>query len=104
MISVLALNNSPNQTFKVNVPGDVRNLNLYLTLSYNTIAGYWIMGIYDNSKNPIVLNIPLLVGQNLLAQYQYLDIGSVYLINTGDAALIPDDVNIGKFELVWKLV
>lgn len=104
MTSTLTLNNSPNQTFKTTIPGDTRNLNLTLKLSYNTVAEYWVMGVYDNAVNPIVLNVPLFVGQDLFAQYQYLDIGSVYLVNMGDLSLKPDDASIGNFALQWELI
>ena len=104
MTSTLALDNRPNQIVKVVVPGVARSLILFLKLSYNTIAGYWIMGVYDKAKNALVLNIPLLVGQDLFAQFKYLYIGSVYLVNTGDPALQPDDTNIGNFVLQWELI
>jgi hypothetical protein len=104
MVSKFALTNTPNQTINVSVPGDTRNLSLVLKLSYNKHAGYWILGIYDNSNNAIVVNIPIVINVNLLGQYQYLDIGSLALINTGDPSLNPDDANISNFVLVWKLV
>jgi len=104
MYSYLSLTNSPNQTFKVTVPGDTRRLNFILRQSYNAKAGYWTLGIYDTFSNAVVSTIPLIVGVNLLGQYQYLDIGSIYLINTGDASLAPDVDNISNFVLSWKLV
>jgi hypothetical protein len=105
MVSTLALTNKPNQTFKTTIPGDTRNLSFILTQSYNAQAGYWVLGIYDVSKNPIVLNIPMLCGYDLLGQYQYMNIGSIVIINTGDQAqLNPDNINISNFVLAWKLV
>jgi len=106
MISQISLSNSPNQTFKLSIPGDTQNLNFIITMSYNSEARYWIMGIYDSVNNtPIVLNIPMLCGYDLLDQLQYLRIGSIYILNIGDPTVeVPDDTNIStNFNLIWVL-
>lgn len=105
MVTEIALSNSPNQTFSVTIPGGSRNLSLIIRLSYNTPAGYWVMGIYDSSDSPIVLNIPLLCGHDLLEQYQYLNIGSAYVVNVGDTTIEnPDNTTIStNFKLLWEL-
>lgn len=107
MVSQIKLTGSPNQTMKVTVPGDNRNLSLTLTFQYNTIAKYWIMGVYDTpSGQPIVVGIPLLCGHDLLGQYQYLRIGSAYIVNIGDPTIeTPNETNIAdNFILVWTLI
>jgi hypothetical protein len=71
------------------------------------MAAYWMMGLYDaNTNQPIVLGVPLLCGHDLFEQLQYLNIGSVYVINIGDPTIeVPDDKTIGgNFILVWMLM
>ena len=105
METYFLLTSDPNQTYTVTIPGAKRNITFILTQSYNAQAGYWVLGIYDKSNTPIVLNIPLFCGYDLLGQYGYLDIGSLYLINAGDQTIeYPNDTNIdNNFELVWEL-
>jgi len=66
------------------------------------------MRIFDVTTNEITIdNIPLLTGDypagNLLKQYQYLQLGSIYIINASGVAMDhPDDTNLGTdFVLVW---
>lgn len=105
MVSEILLNNNPNQTCSLIVPGNRRNIAFVLTQSWNAEAGYWAIGIYDQTSRPIVLGIPLLCGHDLLEQYQYLNIGSLYVVNIGDPTIeTPDDKNIGQnFKLLWVL-
>lgn len=105
MINEIPLTNQPNQTFSATIAGEKRNLLLIITQFYNEQAGYWVLGIYDQSGTPIVLSIPLLCGHDLLEQYQYLNIGSLIVVNIGDQTIEnPSDTNIeNNFELVWVL-
>jgi hypothetical protein len=106
MVTEISLSGNPNQTWTVTIPGEKRNITFIITQSYNEMAGYWVLGIYDRTNTPIVLNIPLLRGHDLLEQYQYLNLGELYLINIGDSALEnPDDTNIAaNFKLLWVLL
>lgn len=105
MVTEITLSSKPNQTYSVSVSGTNRNVTFNITQSYNEIAGYWMIGIYDQANNPIVLNIPLLPGYDLLGQYGYLNIGELYLINYGDQTIeVPNDTNIeNNFKLLWVL-
>lgn len=105
MVSDIVLNGNPNQTYSLTVPGDRQNIAFVLTQSWNAEAGYWTIGIYDQTMKAIVLGIPLLCGHDLLEQFQYLNIGSLYVVNIGDPTIeIPDDKNIGQnFKLLWEL-
>lgn len=105
MINEIPLANQPNQTYSVTISGEKRNINFIITQSYNAQAGYWVLGIYDKTNAPIVLNIPLLCGCDLLEQYGYLDIGHLCLVNLGDQTVeYPNDKNVGgDFELAWEL-
>lgn len=105
LINQIRLSSKPNQTWTVTISGEKRNITFIITQSFNEQAGYWVLGIYDRANNPLVLNIPLLCGHDLLEQFQYLGIGSLCVANIGDASLEnPDSSNIDdNFELVWGL-
>lgn len=83
-------------------------LTLNLRFYYNRQAGFWAMDIADKSGNPIVSSVPLITGvwpgANILAPYDYMQIGSAYLINQNGAVTDwPDDTNLGTgFCMVWS--
>ena len=56
----IPLTNDPNQIFSVRLPVDDRNITLILRLRYNTIAGYWVLGISDENDEPLIAGLPLL--------------------------------------------
>lgn len=101
---VIPVDSSPNQTWQVSVNINGAVVTFFVTLDYNEIAEYWVMAISDSNQNPILNDIPLVTGLNLLRQYQYLGIGSIYLLPIGQQAEnYPDDTNLGTaFELVWS--
>jgi hypothetical protein len=106
-LQVIPVDSSPNQSFgtQVNVGG--QNISLNLQLSYNTMMAYWEMTIRDAQQNPLAFNIPLITGDypgaNLLQQFEYLGIGSAYILNaTGSADDYPGPSNLGSdFLLIW---
>lgn len=98
-----------NQTFEVtlNIDNTIRIFGI--TLYYNRIAGYWVMKIIDPKTNTILLDsIPLLTGgfgaANILGQYKYLKIGSIFLIKNGSVTDdYPKENNLGTdFKLLWS--
>jgi len=104
---MVPVTSKPNQKLSITVPVSGKNVKLNLKLSYNTQAGYWWITISDANNNILIDSLPLLVGQppanNLLEQYQYLGIGSMYLVNNGNSALdSPDKESLGTdFLLLW---
>jgi len=104
---VIPLTSEPNQSLTVTIPIGSQNITLNLKISYNSAAGYWVMTVKDKSNNILVDGIPLLCGQypagDLLEQYQYLNIGSAFILNLGNSYLdSPDDTTLGTdFVLVW---
>lgn len=105
MVSVVPITGDLHQICRATILGDKSNLVLALSLDWNKMAGYWVLGISDPSTNDSILtNVPLLPGYDLLGQYKYLGIGSAYLVNTGDQSILtPDSDNlIDNFSLVWK--
>jgi len=103
---VIPLTNDPNQTFSVQLIVNGALLTLNLELSYSSMAGYWQLAVADVNGSPLVASVPLLTGlypaSNLLAQYQYLQIGSAYLLNTSGADTdYPGATNLNAYTLVW---
>lgn len=99
----IPLDTSPNQTWNVSV-GINGGVSVYfITLRYNEIAGYWTMTIYDSNQNLLVDSWPLVTGVNLFQQLDYLQIGSLYILNTGNASTdFPNNQNLGsQFQMVW---
>src|SRR6185312_15137310 len=90
-LQVVPLTNSPNQTYTVQLNVDGQALTLNITVSYNEMAGYWMLGIYDASNNLIIDSIPMLTGNypagNLLEQQRYLNIGSWYLVDVSNLSV-----------------
>ncbi|WP_427112443.1 phage baseplate plug family protein [Megasphaera sueciensis] len=80
MLSIIPLQAVPNKTFYVTGYVDNSNIILQLTLSYNELEECWMMDIADSEGSSILSAIPLIPAQNILEQYAYLGIGSMYLV------------------------
>lgn len=104
MYSYIKLTADPNQSYTLVIPGDKNKLTLKIQQSYNRMAEYWTMDIYDSSSNALIMGIPMLPGYDLLAQYQYMGIGSAMVVNTGDPSVsTPDSTSIAdNFVLSWR--
>ena len=103
---IIPLNPSLTQGFSVQLTVNAQPLTLNFSLAYSVMAGVWQMAVADVNGNVLVASIPLITGlypgANLLAQYQYLQIGSAYLLNTGNAPVdYPGTNNLGQFSLLW---
>ena len=44
----------------------------------------WYLDIFDTAENPLIAGLPMLVGDNLLAQHQHIISGSLYVLNTNE--------------------
>lgn len=105
MYSKFLLRNDPNQTIALNISGDKKNISLQAEISYNSMAEYWTISLYDpKTENPIVAGIPLLCGHDLLEQFRYKGIGSVVLAsNSKNSYTSPDSTNLNQYCLIWEL-
>ena len=96
-LQVIPLTTSPNQSLTVQLTVDGSPLTLNITVEYDQMAGYWILGISDVNNNLLIDSVPMITGSypagNLLEQQRYLGIGSWYVVNVSN--LIPDSVNSG---------
>jgi hypothetical protein len=83
-------------------------LNLILFFAYNELIQYWTMTISDANNNVLIASIPLLTGvfpaSNVLNQFQYLLIGSCYILDnsSSDTLDYPDSRTLGNdFLMLW---
>jgi hypothetical protein len=105
-MQLIPLDNSPNQSFTITLSVDGSTLTLKFAINFSSMAGYWLMRIWDASGNLLLSSVPLLTGEwpaaNILAQYGYLRLGSAFLISNGSLADYPDSTNLGsEFQLWW---
>lgn len=104
----IPLTTDPNQQFQISLAVDGETIQLGLEISFNEMAAYWVMKVLDAAGNTLLDNIPLITGTwpaaNLLAQYDYLNIGSAYIINLGNAPIdYPNATDLGSdFILIWS--
>jgi len=100
---LVPLDDSPNQTWQVAISINGAVQTFFVSLSFNEVAGYWVMEIYDSNQNLILSDIPVVCGLDLLRQYQYLQIGSIYILNVGNSPTdSPTSTNLGSsFVMVW---
>lgn len=103
---IIPLTATPNQTFAIQLTVNGAALILNLTLSYQVMSGWWHLQISDVNNNVLVASVPLITGYypaaNILAQYQYLQIGSAYLLNTSnDPNDYPGANDLSNYTLLW---
>jgi hypothetical protein len=108
MNQIIPLSVSPRQLFPVNLTVNGNPLQLGLLIAYNEMSEYWVMSIWDQDGNPLLMDIPLLTGwypaANILNQYQYLQIGSAYVLCVGSVvdSDYPGVNELGiQFILLW---
>lgn len=105
---IIPLNTDPNQSFECTLPVGEENLSFIFKVVYNEKGKYWFFSISDaNTLEMILDSIPLVAadtyGIDILEQYEYLKIGSAYVMKVSQVeADYPDAVNLGTdFVLVW---
>lgn len=89
--------------FKLTLGND-RNINILLKLRYYDLYSLWVADVVDNSTGEeLITAMPLVPGVDLLGQYEYLDIGSAYIIAAEPTSLQqPDNETLGStWLLAW---
>lgn len=109
MDQVIPLTNAPNQKLAVALSINGQTIRLNLTIRYNEMANYWVLTIADANNNVLVDSVPLITGTwpaaNVLAQYDYLQIGSLFVVNVSNSYIFdyPNADELGTdFVLVWS--
>lgn len=102
------INNLPNQFFTMAFPNATQNQTLGFNIIWNRIAQYWQMNIANIDLNaPLITALPLLStntqAQDLLSAYQYLNIGSAFVVPTASATTENPGLNDWEtnFVLYW---
>jgi uncharacterized membrane protein len=104
---IVPLTTDPNQSLSITLPINGENITLGLTVRYNSIANYWVMTIHDNNSVLLLDSLPLVPGDypaaDILGAYQYLGIGSAFIVNASNSGLdIPNDISLGVDHfLLW---
>ena len=104
---IIPLTTEPNQILSVTIPVNDKNITLNLVIRYNVMANYWVMTIKDSFGNILIGSIPLTPGEypaaDILGQYQYLAIGSAFVVNASNTDIdIPTDTTLGTDHfLLW---
>ena len=47
-------------------------------------ASRWYLDIFDTAENPLIAGLPMVVGDNILAQHQHIIKGSLYMLNANE--------------------
>ncbi len=81
----IPITNQPNQSFRVSMPQGEINLPLSFYVYWNRTASYWQMDIQSIATgDDLIVGLPLLSAehpaQNILEQFEYLDIGEAYVV------------------------
>ena len=102
---ILPVTSAPNQFMTVGLALNGGTVALSLQFSYNRVGGFWVMDVSDLQGNPLVTSIPLLTGDwpaaNIMAPFDYLQIGAWYVINQSGAIMDwPDSNTLGAAFLV----
>lgn len=79
MYCTIPMQAAPNHSFSCSIPIDGGNTFLTFRLTYNDIAEYWIVDISKDDE-VLISSLPLIPGENILEQFQYLGIGSAWII------------------------
>ena len=107
MFSILPINSLPNRTFTSTLTIDGQNRTFTFFFWWNTEDEHWNFSIYDvNEKKTLLACVPVRQVNypygNLLYQYKYLKIGSLFLINNSGSEELPTSDNFGtEFSLYW---
>lgn len=80
MYSIVPISDIPNNTFSSKIPVDGKNLTLTFRVTYNELAKYWLIDINDTNGNVLIRGLPVIPAQNILEPYQYMQIGSAYIL------------------------
>ena len=109
---IVPFTNAQNQTFEVPLQIDGTVKTLQGVLRFNEVGGFWVLSLSDSAGTLILDSLPLLTGNgsgpeasgNMLGQFAYLNIGSLYVINASGVASpdYPNQSDLGTdFFVLW---
>lgn len=81
------------------------NVQYVLEAKWNTISNCWVLDILDQNGTPVLCGVPLITGADLLAQFEYLDIGGAMIVQTDNAPeSVPTYENLGSTGNLYYVV
>lgn len=96
----LPLNPYP-ETFSVTISNVAYNGRTLWNVPLQT----WVMSLEDSSNNPIISNIPLIPGVDLLQQFKYLNLGVMLQASVDhDASAVPSYAGLGSTGHLYVVV
>ena len=103
MVSIVPMQAIPNHSFSCVIPLDNGNIELRFTMQYNEVAGFWFVDIGKDNQT-ILSGYPLIPAQDLLEQFQYMEIGHAYLIPRSELTQqFPDYETLStEWYVVWS--
>jgi hypothetical protein len=76
-----------------------------MVVKWNTVSACWIMDLLDVNDAPVLTGIPLVTGADLLAQFEYLEIGGQMIVQTDNLPYaVPTFENLGTTGNLYYLV
>lgn len=101
-VQIIPLRQKNNYSFSVTLDINNTQQTLFFRQLFNSVTGYWTIDI-SNSDKMLISSLPLIPNAgNLIKQYNYMRIGSAWLIPIGDNVTFPawDDIESG-WVLLW---
>jgi len=91
--------NANNQRFGITLNG----IQYRLQIVWRTFSQCWVMSILNLDGTPVISEIPLVAGANLLEQYQHLGFGGeLYAFNVDNPEIPPSFSSLGsEGKLFW---
>lgn len=93
------------QTYEIPLSPEAQKFGIVLAaITYQMVVRYidadmggWVFDLSDSSDTPILQGIPLVTGENLLAQFDYLNFGGSMVVQTDhDLNAVPTYDNLGS--------
>jgi len=102
MISIVPMIGIPNHTYSCVIPLTGRNITLTFHMTFNEVAGFWFVDVSTKDKM-LLASYPLIPAQDLLEQFQYMDIGHASILpKTAISDQFPNYETINsEWVLVW---
>jgi hypothetical protein len=90
-----------NQEFDISLAG----VTYHLKFKWNSFSNAWTMDLMDSTQKLILPSIPLVTGCDLLEQFDYLDVGGAFVVqSTNDPDVVPDFAGLGATGFLFFVV
>jgi hypothetical protein len=91
----------PNHKFSAVLTLGQENRKVTIHLTYNELAQYWVVDLSTDDSD-LISGMPMVPAQDILEQFKYLGLGSMYLIPTSETA--EEWPSQGTLETGWAVL